>query len=344
MPDETSAAVRLSLGAFAVAVATYLGCGQIVRPDSLAVRIGMRDEYEFVLRDADAVVRGDRPVLWLVGSSVVRESFDAQVLEHALNQRDVDVDVEKFAFNRGTPLFTRALLRHLPIRPGDTVLTSLAEDNFTRGWLHEADDLAGAAQFLLDPQDVWALPSLTIRERVELSLSMLPPRTFQRYRDDFGRGIAEQTAARWQGRAPKHRENVTFQPFTRGAVQTLRPPDQLTRRVVMDGDLTLDASQENWSALLGWIDDVRATGASPTLLVVPHHPDYGRHFVSDAAVARFNLAIDALDAPVLRLESGGRDAYADWNHPNDSGRSFYTRSLVEALVGARAVRAPVRVP
>lgn len=329
MPAETTAAIRLSLGAFAVAAATYLGCGLVVRPDALSVQVGMRDEYEFVLRDADHVVRGARPVVWLVGSSVVRESFDAAIAEDALHARAVDVDVEKFAFNRGTPLFTRALLRHLPVRAGDTVCTSVAEDNFTRGWLHEVDDLDGPARFLLDPIDAWSLPDLSLAERVDLVLAMVPPRSFHRYRDDYMRGLWERGEARWEGRAPRRRENVQFQPFTRGAPQTLLPPDLLHRRIVNDADLVLDPAQENWSALLGWLEDVRAQGASPVLLVVPHHPDYGRHFVSDASVTRFNAAIDHLGAPVWRLEPAGRDDYADWNHPDDSGRAHYTRALVD---------------
>lgn len=340
MSVETTAAIRLSLGAFGVAVGTYLGCGLLIRPDTALVRVGMRDEYEFILRDADAATRGERPVVWLVGSSVVREAFDAAVVEELLNARGVDVDVEKFAFNRGTPLFTRALLRHLPIAAGDTVITSVAEDNFTAGWLHEADDLEGPAAFLLDPQDVWALPGLGLRERVDLTLAMAPPRAFHRHRDDFGRGLAEWAAARWGDRALRVRDNVRFQPFTRGASQTLLPPDRMLRRKVKDDELILDASQENWSALLGWIDDVRALGAAPEVLVVPHHPDYGRHFASDAAVMRFNVAIDGLDAPVLRLPAAGRDDYADWNHPNDAGRMHYTRAFVDALVERRAGASP----
>ena len=331
MPDEPRSAVRLSLAAFGVAVASYVACGLVVRPDASLVRLGMRDEYEFVVRDADAVTRGARPVVWLVGSSVVREAFDAAVAEDALNRRGVDVDVEKFAFNRGTPLFTRALLRHLPIRAGDSVITSVAEDNFTRGWLHEADDLDGPARFLLDPHDVWALPGLTLRDRVDLTLAMAPPRAFHRYRDDFARGFVERIAARLEDRPAKRRDNVFYQPFTRGLTQTLLPPDLLQRRVLKDGDLVLDPGQENWSALFGWIDDVRALGASPSLLVVPHHPDYGRHFVSDAEVARFNAAIDGLNAPTVHLPGAGRDDYADWNHPNDSGRAHYTRALVDLL-------------
>lgn len=325
---ETRSSVRLALACAGVGVSVYLLCGVLVTEDSTLVKYGTTDEIAFVWRDADRAVRGDRRAVWLVGSSVVRESFDAVSIAHLLAADGIDADVQKFAFDRGAPVFTRPLLRHLPIRPGDLVVTSVAEDNFVRGWLHDTDDLALYLRFILDPRDIWAIPDLTVRERVDAALTMVPPRGFQRHRDAWIRGLdAWGSYELGVGSAPVAIANVAYQPYTRGGVQHLLDPAVIKRRIVADDALVLDATQENYAALTGWIADVEALGARPVVLFVPHHPDFGEHFISAASADRFQTAIAAVVPSYVKLPPLGSEGYRDWNHPNDVGRAHYSAAL-----------------
>lgn len=329
---ETRSSVRLALACAGVGLAVYAACGLLVTDDAAFVRWGTTDEIAFVWRGADRAEHGEQRTVWLVGSSVVRESFDAASMVDLLGAAGIDADVQKFAFDRGAPVFTRPLLRHLPIHPGDLVVTSVAEDNFVRGWLHEADDLDLYVRFILDPRDAWTIPDLSFRERVDATVTMLPPRGFQRHRDAWIRGL-DAWGNYTLGRAdrPVALANVACQPFTRGGGQHLIDPALIKKRVVADDALILDASQENYAALQGWITDVEALGARPVVLFIPHHPDFGAHFITTASASRFQTVMAATAPTYVPLPPMGAAGYRDWNHPNDVGRAHYTAALAAWL-------------
>ena len=62
---------------------------------------------------------GDRPVVWIIGSSITREAFGKELLRERLDALGSDFAVEKYAIDRGAPLFTWAMADRLELRPGD---------------------------------------------------------------------------------------------------------------------------------------------------------------------------------------------------------------------------------
>lgn len=344
---ETRKAIRLvALCCLGVLVVYGIVAG-LVRDDAYLTRLGWHREIHFVLRDVRALERddlGDGPVTWLVGSSILRESFDAEAIEARLAEGGSGHRVRKFAFNRGAPVFAREIVARLPVRPGDRIVTGVAEDNFQWGWLEEQGNFREYAQAILPPSTLLGLDDVAIPNRIEWSLASTPPAAFYRNQEAYRRGFL-----RWWGyqlgflaKQPKPKKNVSYQPFTdidrrfRGFTKqdwTLTPDDVAMRE-----------GSSNWDALLGMAADAEARGATLHVVYVPSTPTYYRKFVSEPLLADVHARVEARVPHWHRLPPRTDVAYMDYKHPNNKGRPQFSADLADLLLRAEGLEPPPRTP
>lgn len=347
-PDEraeTSRALRWVLGCVVAVLAIYGAISLLVTDDAYFTRLGRVKEVDFVLRDvrdfdrAEAV--GNAPVVWIVGSSIARETFDAEAIEARLAQAGSDHRVVKFAFNRGAPIFTQAIVDDLPVRPGDRVVTSIAEGNFRWSWLEEAAAFDKYVQAILSPAEILALGDVALPNQLEWSLGSTPPSAFYRNQTSYRRGLWK-TIRHWTGgRKPRMKRHVSYQPFT-DSTRSLSPKSTQDWTLPPD-EVVLAPGQTNYDGLRWLVDDLADRRVDLTVVYVPGHPRLYERFVELQTVVAVQDHFEGwpgLDYHRLAPRRGR--AYQDYKHPNNRGRAEFSRDLADLLIAEQGLAVPPR--
>jgi hypothetical protein len=343
---ETRLAIGLLFRIVAVTVALWLVVGLVVHPDSPITEVGRAErERSLVARgakrlyatqhaaasfDRDAAY-GDRPMVWVLGSSITREAIDAEQLEALLQAGGLDVGVRKYAIDRGAPFFTWAMLDELELRPGDRVLTSVAYDNFTADWLDTHKGLHPYLNFLPEPRHLWALGQLPVAQRLEYSLSAAPPRGLVRSLPSFREGMV--AWARYAvGAGPKPRPTPPMAHTGKDAIAGFRDQARWNKTRIGSDDLQLSDGQLHYDGLLAWHREVRAAGAEPLVLFVPHSPEYDADYLIDDLRPAFHAHMAQAVPPYVRFGPLPQDHYTDYKHLDNDGRAVFTAALAAMLL------------
>ena len=320
-----------------------------VQTDELVARGGRRmytTTHHAWHLDRDAVW-GDRPVVWITGSSITREAFDADLLRRDLAARGLDWGVEKVAFDRGAPLFSWAMLDGMDIRPGDRVLTSVHYDNFRADWLDYIGGFHVYLNHILRPRHLFQVQSLPWADRLEYSLASAPPATFHRAREPFPDGL-EGWLQYTLGRTPRRDGPPTIEPpkpFTmREQVENFRELDRTSKLPLGPEELALRDGQVNHDALHAFMDEVRALGAEPWVLFLPPSPEYYERFERGLFSTDFHRYMRAEFHPYVRMSPQPQRNYTDYKHVNLHGRPILTRQLVQLLATTPLGESPVPPP
>jgi hypothetical protein len=335
---ETRAAVR-SLARIAMsAVALYLLVGLGMTRDGWLTRLGRESELEFALARADGLDRsarwGDRPIVFVVGSSITRDAIDEERLRLALLAGGFDAGVEKYGFASGAPVYTRAFTRGLSLRPGDRVVTSVACDNFREEWLALHDGTREYLQVLTSPRELFQIAGLSMHERAEYALASVPPASYWRYGASFRRGAELALAGLARGELPTPRAHHGNEPYDPHVVRDgFREVQDKRRSLTTADNLSFAAGQPNWDAIGGWADDVTSRGAEAWVFEVPHHPEYYDRLITEDGAAECRGALPSLSR-FRRLSERPGVEYLDYKHPNVLGRRVFTHEVAAWLLGA----------
>lgn len=357
--DETLRALRLLRAVLAVALATYAfvaffvitphrtltAWGRSEVNNELIARGGRRMHFAtFRAWHEDRTERwGDRPVLWILGSSITREAIDADLLRQELRARKQDWGVEKLAFERGAPIFSWGMLDGMDIRPGDRVLTSVHYDNFRRDWLAYHGGFPSYMNHLLRPRHLFRIAELPWADRLEYSLASTPPMGFHQSREPFRDGL--EAWIRYQtGRVDNPPEIRPPLPHSdREYVTNFREQARADLLPMTDAEMRLEPGQCNWDALLAWEAEVKALGAEPWVLHFPSSPEYYERFEQGAYAKRFHSAMEANFDRYVRMSPQVQRNYSDYKHLNLRGRPIMTRQVAH-LLGTSPLGAPPNRP
>ncbi|MFT7520837.1 MAG: hypothetical protein ACI9MC_002988 [Kiritimatiellia bacterium] len=337
---ESRRAVRLVALCALVALVLYGLLGLVTTDDAYLVRLGRYKEVEFIAADVrsfDRSAYGDRPIVWILGSSITRDAYDVEQVERRLHAAGSDVAVVKFAYNRGASLFTRALVRQLPVRAGDTVVTSITYDNFRSDWLTNSD-FTKYGQTLLNPSELMEQEELAYATRLEWSLAATPPSHFHQNRDELGWGLLKSVSNLTGWKSQKIKKNVKYQPYTRTNGVSRR--DAKSGWALPNDQMLLTAGQSNYDALWHLRDDLRAANVPFLVLSIPHNPWYYQDYIDEPTVERFHDHFDASDLDYVRLMPRSRQAFYDYKHPNTKARKALSNELADVL----SVRLDLPVP
>jgi hypothetical protein len=126
--EETAHAVRHVVVYALLALMLFFGFAAMTGPDSFFVQYG-RDNGSswnlWKLRNLDMEqhrTHSGGKIIWLVGSSMLRDSFNQVKLNQALAANDSEFRAIKFGQTRGAAGLSRGIVSQLPIREGDVVL------------------------------------------------------------------------------------------------------------------------------------------------------------------------------------------------------------------------------
>ena len=351
---ESRAAVRLLFGVLVVAVVLWSALGWfVVTPDSVITAWGRSQqdtsivargarrlyaaEHAAASLDRDAVY-GDRPIVFIIGSSITREAFDLDALREQLGST---YGVEKYAIDRGAPFFTWAMASRLDLRPGDIVVTSIAFDNFRRDWLDAHNGLHPYLNFLPEPRHILSVTEMPLAERLDYALAAAPPHRAQRDLPAFRNGLNAWWAGVMGGEAPQVTPpmNVTG----KHAIAGFREQARWEGLTLGSEDLGLTTGHVNYDALRAMHREVQATGAALWTLFLPPSPEYGPRYLTDDLAEPFHAQMAREVPPYRVMPSLPQDHYTDFRHLNHDGRAQMT-SLLAAMVEMADGEEPMQPP
>jgi len=355
---ETRLAIRLLFRIVAVSLLLWMGLGLVIHPDHPLTEVGRAErDHSLVARGAKRLYAthhaaasfdrdeayGDRPVVWILGSSITREALDADALEQQLRAGGLDMGVRKYAIDRGAPFFTWAMLDELALRPGDRVLTSVAYDNFTADWLDTHKGLHPYLNYLPEPRHLMTLRELPVAQRLEYSLSAAPPRGTIRSLPSFREGLV--SWARYAvGAGPRPEPSPPMAQTGKDTIAGFRDQSRWDKTRIGEADLALAPGQLHYDGLLAWHAEVRAAGAEPWVLFVPHSPEYAADYLADDLRPAFHAHMAQAVPPYVVFSALPQDHYTDFKHLNNDGRAVFTEAVGELLLATPQGEVPPPPP
>jgi len=337
--DETELAVAYLRRVVAVAVLFFTAWALLAyRPDSPLGAYGRKSSQSWMLqaaRDIDEAQLRAHPtgrVVWLVGSSILREGFDADLINTQLESRQLPWRVAKFGQDRGATVLANGLLPHLPIREGDVVVHNVAAQNFRSDWLAWTDIPMVRLSRLLAPGEMWSLPELSLPDRLEQASAV--PFGFWRWHDETRRGVTAWLTHLPFGQTPqlpKAGYHLRFHNYERGrAFRRGVPKREFAVNGLPDGILDFTDAQVNAAALHDMRAFVARTGADLRLLEIPPSAFAQWRLQNADHRAAWDEWVMAQPERVHAPQLPDADYY-DRRHPNFRGRATLSMWLVDWL-------------
>ena len=334
--EETRAGVRLVYGLSAGFLAVYLLIASAYGYDARMVQYGRDDGQSWniwrarTLDEAEVRAHPGGRVAWLIGSSVLRDSFDEAAINAALEERGSPWRIRKFGMPRGATGIAVGMLDELPVRPGDRVIHSVAMDNFRRRWLHYVGLPEDRVARLLSPGEMWAIDEYALQEKLEQAVGV--PYDFFRYHEPYMNGLSAWFTALWWLEPPKKAKPKHYLRFRRTEegdwLEDQRERGEEDRNFFPLEEVDMRPTQINVAGLATLRRAVSAAGAELHLLDIPYRQEYQRDF-QEAAVAETWETWRASQPELSYFPQLPEDHYYDLRHPNGAGRAILSAYFVD---------------
>jgi hypothetical protein len=325
---QTRTAVRLIVSCIAIAALLFLAVQPLYRDGAALVLLADKTlGAAAVLHKAAAL--SDRPIrnhasgkiMWLLGSSILRNAFDELEINRALEKAESDFRVLKFGQTRGASMISYGLARKLPIQAGDIIVHSVTAENFHLDWVNHFNVDPDLLNHLIGTRRMWQLPHFEWQKKLELTFTR-PTSFFANHRlvekglGRLGRPLPDPTY-------PKHFADAHL--IKRLAIaRALKPGSKIHL-----SRTKLSFKEPQFNALgLRWLRELaRGRGAKVQLIYIPPRCEYDKHFMArDLAEAWAKERIRRKFVDFPRAEEAG---YADMTHPNAQGRTLMSDALIK---------------
>ena len=281
-------------------------------------------------------------IAWLVGSSILRESFDEAMINELLEEQGSAWRVRKFGQTRGASGLAAGVVRRLPVAEGDLVVHNVAMENFRANWIEFTELPGWRLQLWLKPHELWAIEEWSLAERLEELVAV--PRHFYTFHEDHMEGLTRWWlwATQWEEKKPKKKRksfHLTYR--TDEVIRNLRTARRKGEDspYYLSGDrIDLSDTQFNAQGLERMRAFVAEDGAQLALIDVPPRQEYQATFL-DEDVRKMWDAWRADQPEIHYFPQQPEDDYYDMKHPNFRGREALSRYFVSWL-SHRRVGAP----
>lgn len=327
----------------AVGLAFFLLWSQVAYgPDSWIEPYGRDSSQSWMVHRAKALdssalrAHAGGRILWLVGSSILRESTDPTVINAALEEAASPFRVEMFCQGRGAAGLAAGMVQQLPIEPGDLVVHNVAVQNLHRDWLDWTGLPPARMSRMLSPLELWQVREWSLAQRLEQAAAV--PWDFWRWHDDTQDGLTRWILALSQGRVARRTRPGVFGRFSRRERATIYrhgvpewevERNRLTAELVDYGPRQFNV--QGLERLRSW-----AAAAEVELVLLDIPPSAFAQWRLESPEVRRAWAEwrraqpDLVHAPQLP-----DSAFYDRRHPNFRGRAQLSAWLVEWLATGR---------
>ena len=333
-------AVVFVRGFAVLALLLFMAFAALVHSDSYFVQYGRQNGVSWNLKMVDTLdetaarAHPGGAILWLVGSSMLRDSFDVKVLNAELVERGSRFRAHKFGQTRGASGISRGVLARLPLAEGDVVLHGIGVGNARREWLGYVDLPDWWLMMMLDAEQIWQIREWSVQNKVEALAAR--PRAFFAYQGESIRGMN-----RWlyswlyKGRAPKRPSGRNHTRFMRPGKKGRLETDELETEAIVHrfmGLDDLDLSPEQFN-VQGLEDFRRITAEAGAELVLFEHTGriaFQEKLVSAEVLARWDDWLDS-QPELYRFPQPPENGFYDMQHPGPRGRAMLTAYLADWL-------------
>jgi hypothetical protein len=349
--EETARAVAWVRWSALVALAMYLLVSSFSHLDAPLVAVGRHHGSSWLRWRAthlDPLLLRDHPggkIAWLVGASILRESFDEALINEALAARGSEWRVVKFGMSRGAAGVVAGLLDDLPIQEGDRVLHAPSISNLHRDWLDWTDLPEDRLHQLYSVGELWQIEEWTLQQKLEASLSW--PRGYHAHRYEMMEGLYlflfEAPYYLWVPPARRWSRQLTVHPEAWADRQKApRMPGPGERGYLDAADLDLSPGQFNLAGMSAMARHCEARGATFTLVDIPHAAAYQRKAISPAAREQWDRWRAETASLVYAPQLQDNQLY-DARHPDAQGRLVLSHWLLHWLGegGPRGIPTPI---
>lgn len=336
--EQTVDAVRLVRWLALGTLALFLAWAGTYSGSSAMVSYGRDNGASWNLRSArrlDVVAlrshEGGR-IVWLVGSSILREAFDETVINEVLGQLGSPYRVRKFGQTRGASGLSQGMLSRLPIEPGDLVVHNLAVENFRAEWLSFTDIPDYRVLMLLDDARIWQIKEWSIAAKLELLVAR--PQDFYRYQEEAMEGWYRWFRAPAEGKLPKKRSrsfHIRFKSLQEHRkLSMVRAKGELSRNVIGSGELDLSDAQFNMQGLQWMREDCARLGVPLILVDLPQRQEYRELYLQPGVWEAWSQWMEQ-QPELVHFPQPPDDDFYDMKHPNSRGRLMLSTHLVQWL-------------
>lgn len=336
--EETVHAVRLVRWLAVLTLVLFVAWASTYSNSSSMVSYGRENGASWNLRkarlldeEAQRAHEGGQ-IVWLIGSSILRESFDEKAINKVLADISSPYRVQKFGQTRGAAGLSSGMLSQLPVREGDLVIHNVAVENFRRDWIEFTDLPDWRLLLLLDSSRIWDIEEWSISDKLELLVAH--PQDFFRYHDESMGGWFRWFKARSRGKKPRKRVrsiHTRFKTVKRHKkLWLVRKKGQQSRNVIGPDALDLSAEQFNMQGLEWMRAECRERGAELVLMDVPQRQEYRDQYLGDGVLDAWKAWM-AAQPELIHLPQPPDGYFYDMKHPNFMGRLMYSTHLVHWL-------------
>jgi hypothetical protein len=218
-PEETAEGLRFLALVVFVAACVFVLWAQLYHQEASMVSYGRTSSISWNIWKAENLdeqkYRGEEShrIIWMVGSSILRESFDEKAINAQLKKKKIPTRVVKFGFDRGASGLIYPLLRTLPIREGDIILHGVSPANFRTNWFKKVEVPSYRLMSLYTYNDFWDIEEWSLADKLEQSIVF--PYSYWRFHEDFMAGLTEYWYAFTQIRSRKKAKAGYFLTFHR---------------------------------------------------------------------------------------------------------------------------------
>jgi len=345
-PEETALAVRHVRGFLVLALMLFLGLASLVQPDSFFVNYGRENGASWNLwklrhlDESEERAHEGGKIVWLVGSSMLRDSFNAKTLNRVLGERGSDFRVVKFGQSRGATGLSRGVLQDLPLREGDLVIHGMGVENLHKDWVEYSLLPDWRIMLMNRTTQIWDIESWDVQKKLEASAAV--PSNFFMYQDEAMAGWVHWINAPFYLELPalptghRHLRYRARQKISR--TQKMVDSSEQFRNHMRPDDLDFGDTQYNIKGLADFRRIVEDAGAELVLFEHTGRQQYRDIYIDDEVEARWGRWWQ-MQAEVIELPTLPEDFFYDMKHPNRKGRTLLTAYLADWL-GHRWARPP----
>jgi hypothetical protein len=334
--EETKVAVR-HVRWFAVLALVLFGLmASMTGPDSYFVEYGRENAASWnlwKLRQLDESTVRSHPggkVVWLVGSSMLRDSFDEQALNQALSERGSEYRAVKFGQARGATGLSRGILRGLPLQAGDLVLHGMSVENLRKEWVEFSRLPDWRLMLMSTESELWSIPGWGLQQKLETTVAR--PRNFFMYQEESMTGWYNlSNSVLWMEKAkkPKGFNHLQFRRRQKlKVVDAMLNDDGRFRNHMNPGDLDTSDEQFNLQGLKAFRTLTADAGAELVLFEHPGRRQYREVYIHPEVQSEWEAWWWAQPEAVT-FPQPEEDHFYDTKHPNRDGREMLTSYLVD---------------
>jgi len=336
--DETVHAVRLVRWLAVLAVVLFLGWASTYSNSSAMVSYGRDNGASWNLRKARRLkedsLRAHQggQIAWLVGSSILRESFNERAINRVLGTLGSTYRVRKFGQTRGASGLSSGMISRLPIREGDLVLHNLAVENFRRDWITYTDLPDWRVLMLLNEDEIWEIEEWSTAQKLELLVAR--PQEFYRYHEESQLGWFRWLKAPFRWKLPRKKRRSMHTRFRtlkeHRKLDVVRKKGAQSRNFIRATDLDLSDDQFNMQGVFRMRAAATDLGVDLVLIDVPQRQEYRDLYLEAGVWERWSAWMDA-QPDLVHFPQPEDENFYDMKHPNKRGRHQLSTHLVHWL-------------